>query len=404
MQFHYRIKIAMQAIFVFILGMAGLWAGIRPVLAQQPVVHAVLFYSPSCGHCHKVMTEDLPPLLEKYGSQLEIVLIDVTFEQGQTLFLAALEMAGIDQGGVPTLVVDTHVLIGSIDIPEKFPGLVDHYLLQGGLDWPPIPGLLEAMQAAQAAQTAQADPAVTPASSAAGSVEATAVPAAAASSDTVPQQPASLVDDPSLASFDADVTLLERLANDPAGNALAILVLIGMLVSAGGALAALRRPTPLQMFKQWQLAVPVLCLVGIGVAGYLAYVEATHTEAVCGPVGDCNTVQQSEYARLFGFLPVGVLGVVGYVLILLAWFIGRSSQNQTARLARLALLVMTACGLLFSIYLTFLEPFVIGASCAWCLASAVLMTALFWLSFGNGKEALDRWRIEDRPDFRPEAF
>jgi uncharacterized membrane protein len=28
-----------------------------------------------------------------------------------------------------------------------------------------------------------------------------------------------------------------------------------------------------------------------------------------------------------------------------------------------------------SVYLTFLEPFVIGATCAWCLTSAVLMTA-----------------------------
>ena len=35
---------------------------------------------------------------------------------------------------------------------------------------------------------------------------------------------------------------------------------------------------------------------------------------------------------------------------------------------------MSAFGLIFSIYLTFLEPFVIGATCAWCLTSAILMT------------------------------
>jgi uncharacterized membrane protein len=33
---------------------------------------------------------------------------------------------------------------------------------------------------------------------------------------------------------------------------------------------------------------------------------------------------------------------------------------------------------LFSIYLTFLEPFVIGATCAWCLTSALIMTLLLW--------------------------
>ena len=34
----------------------------------------------------------------------------------------------------------------------------------------------------------------------------------------------------------------------------------------------------------------------------------------------------------------------------------------------------------FSIYLTFLEPFVIGATCLWCLSSAVIMTLLYLLT------------------------
>jgi uncharacterized membrane protein len=49
---------------------------------------------------------------------------------------------------------------------------------------------------------------------------------------------------------------------------------------------------------------------------------------------------------------------------------------------------MTVVGTLFSIYLTFLEPFVIGATCAWCLTSAVLMTVLMLLSIAPAKFAL----------------
>jgi uncharacterized membrane protein len=45
----------------------------------------------------------------------------------------------------------------------------------------------------------------------------------------------------------------------------------------------------------------------------------------------------------------------------------------------LILLAMTGFGVLFSIYLTYLEPFVIGAVCAWCLSSAVIMTLLMLL-------------------------
>jgi uncharacterized membrane protein len=83
-----------------------------------------------------------------------------------------------------------------------------------------------------------------------------------------------------------------------------------------------------------------------------------------------------------------VLGLLGYGLILLAWLVRRYANRRMAAYASVLILGMCALGLLFSIYLTFLEPFVIGASCAWCLASAIIMTALFWLSLLPGKSGL----------------
>jgi uncharacterized membrane protein len=101
--------------------------------------------------------------------------------------------------------------------------------------------------------------------------------------------------------------------------------------------------------------------------------------AVCGPIGDCNTVQQSAYARLFGVVPIGVLGVFGYLALLALSLIVAVDRGRLADLAGRARFGLAAGGTLFSIYLTFLEPFVIGATCAWCLTSAVVMTALLWL-------------------------
>ena len=49
----------------------------------------------------------------------------------------------------------------------------------------------------------------------------------------------------------------------------------------------------------------------------------------------------------------------------------------------------TLLGTLFSIYLTFLEPFVIGATCAWCITSALVMTLIFWAAAGPARRA---WR------------
>jgi uncharacterized membrane protein len=90
-------------------------------------------------------------------------------------------------------------------------------------------------------------------------------------------------------------------------------------------------------------------------------------------------VQQSPYARLFGILPVGLLGLVGYVAILLSW-LGQYQAKELKGFFKIGLWLLSLFGVLFSIYLTFLEPFVIGATCAWCLSSAVIMTVIFLAS------------------------
>ncbi len=95
--------------------------------AQGPVVRAVLFYSPTCPHCHYVMTEVLPPLIEQYGDQLQIAAIDVSEPSGQALYQSTIEKFAITEErlGVPTLVVGTTVLVGSGEIPEQFPGIIN---------------------------------------------------------------------------------------------------------------------------------------------------------------------------------------------------------------------------------------------------------------------------------------
>jgi uncharacterized membrane protein len=373
---------------LFLVLLFTFWFVVTPVSATQeppkPVVHAVLFYSPSCGHCYKVITEGLPPLFEQYGEQLYIVGVDVSEPGGQELFRTVLQYFNLESGGVPFLVVGDNYLIGEVDIPEKFPGLIDQYLAQGGLDWPPIPGLAEALTMAESTQVP------TPQSTNQDStlqVTTQAVPTAESATPT-PTMPAPT---PTTAgvilTHDINLTIWERLATDPAGNGLAVVVLAGMIFTAIYGIIFLKSLSKGAKNSSCNWLIPVLCIAGLAVAGYLAYVEVNLVEAFCGPVGDCNTVQQSEYARLFGVLPIGVLGVVGYSMILLAWIIGRKADKRLAAYASLAMLGMTAFGLLFSIYLTFLEPFVIGATCAWCLTSAIIMTALFWLSLAPGKAA-----------------
>ena len=111
----------------------------------------------------------------------------------------------------------------------------------------------------------------------------------------------------------------------------------------------------------------VLCLLGLGVAGYLTYVHYEGISAVCS-TGGCERVQSSSYSELAG-IPVALLGLLGYLGIALSLLLrGDLGRAATAGLA--------ICGFGFSAYLTYLELFVIDAICQWCVASALLMTGL----------------------------
>ena len=315
--------------------------------------------------------------MEQYGSQFEIIGVDVTQPQGQVFFEAAYKMFDLESAGVPFLVIGDEYLIGSLDIPQKLPGLIEFHLTHGGIDWPDIPGLRDAIQASQTAQAPT--PTTAPPTSAPASIP-TQTPA------PVLLEPNPPPGDSFTLPSDTKLTVSQRVMLDPVGNGIAVVVLFVMIAVLAGAIFTYRIIPSSQGMAKY--IIPVLCILGLGIAVYLAYVENTHTEAVCGPVGDCNTVQQSEYARLFEILPIGVLGVAGYLVILLAWGAARSQRGGTARLARAAMFALATFGLIFSSYLTFLEPFVIGATCAWCIASAVIMTALFLTTLNDGKLAI----------------
>ncbi len=116
------------------------------------------------------------------------------------------------------------------------------------------------------------------------------------------------------------------------------------------------------------IAILVLSVVGIGIAGYLTYVHYEGLKVLCLSGGSCETVQASRYAKLDG-VPVAVLGLAGYIGIL-------GSLAVRGELGRVAGFAIALIGFGFSLYLTYRELFTIKAVCQWCVSSAVLMTLL----------------------------
>ncbi|MFH1329680.1 MAG: vitamin K epoxide reductase family protein [Actinomycetota bacterium] len=377
--------------------------------AQVPVVRAVLFFSPACGHCEYVINELLFPVwFPEYGGEaevrwdesqggeaafylgtngtLEILLVDVSMEAGARLFGSSTEALGIpeERRGVPRLVVGDRYLIGSEEIPNEFPGIIEAGLVSGGVGWPAIPGLEGALATIPAAlpdetttTTVPGTSATTPGSTTSGPSSVTTTPPSTTTTSAGGVLPG------------GDESPWDRFRRDQTANSIALAVLVLMMLSLAAVVPLARRGR-----KEGGpgLAVPFLALAGLGVAVYLAFVETSGAAAVCGPVGDCNAVQQSEWAKVFGVIPVGLIGVAGYAVMLASWALTRFGPSRLADRARVALLAGTVTGVGFSVYLTFLEPFVIGATCMWCLGSAAIVTLLMWLAARPGMAAWQRLR------------
>lgn len=123
------------------------------------------------------------------------------------------------------------------------------------------------------------------------------------------------------------------------------------------------------------MVTATLALVGLLVALYLWLwkIGALGTLA-CG-TGGCETVQLSPYGNLFG-LPVAFYGVVGYAALLAVSLWGLGARWIDRPEPTVALVALSGGGVGFTAYLTYLEAFVIGAWCRWCLVSAAIITAI----------------------------
>jgi uncharacterized membrane protein len=364
--------------------------------SDGPYAQAVFYFSPTCGHCEYVITNTLPSLFADNGGDyavtydetvlpdqpafylmsngtLQLLMVDTSTEVGSEMFQQDSERLGIDRAGVPRIDFnEVDYLVGSGDIPDLFPDVVADTLAASGMAWPPIEGLGAAV-APFIEEGSVLDP------------DAATSEAAGSTAEEVDEALAVLP------LGGGDEGWMDRFGHDVVGNSVSVVVLAMLLLTVIAApILAIRGSLP--AFPGW--IVIVLAVVGAGVAAYLANVETTGTAAVCGPVGDCNAVQESEYAQLFG-VPIGVLGLVGYAAIGGLWIVSRVAHGASRDASTVLIGVGAWLGTLFSIYLTFLEPFVIGATCMWCISSALVMMALLWVS---ARPAVDAWhRLRGQP-------
>jgi thiol-disulfide isomerase/thioredoxin len=243
----------------------GCFFAVKSAMAKDGIVYAVLFYSPTCSHCAKLDREFLPTIQEKYGNKLVIVRLNVISAAGNKIYEKALERFKVSENriGVPTLIIGETFLVGTVEIPEKLPGLINAALSKGGLDLPDLPGLYKQFLVQ-------------------GNIK---------------------LEKLSIWQF-----MAYKFKQDPLANGIAVSVLVIMIFSLIAALiitlSSVNVPKALAILPGW--IIPPLALIGLAIAVYISYIEVSETRAVCGPVGNCNAVQNSPYAKLFGILPIAL--------------------------------------------------------------------------------------------------
>ena len=134
----------------------------------------------------------------------------------------------------------------------------------------------------------------------------------------------------------------------------------------------------------------LLIVAGIGLldALYLTYQHYSGAGLICNISHGCEQVLNSKYAVVAG-VPVALLGIIFYltVLLMVVYFLSNPARPKL-------LFVVGLVGFISTVYLFYLQAFVIRAWCQYCLLSTLTSTVIFIISTlvmlkKNNKEGSD---------------
>jgi uncharacterized membrane protein len=121
---------------------------------------------------------------------------------------------------------------------------------------------------------------------------------------------------------------------------------------------------------RWLAAI--VALIGLGDAIYLTVHHYTAVPVPCSIVEGCEQVLTSPYAT-YHDIPLAVFGAAAYLLA----FVLAVLSALGKRLAWPVFGIQVTFMFIFTLWLLYLQAYVIGAFCQFCLLSALVTTSLF---------------------------
>ncbi len=136
--------------------------------------------------------------------------------------------------------------------------------------------------------------------------------------------------------------------------------------------------TPSARSRWLYIIVAALSLIGLADSIYLTVKHLTGQTVQCTVSTGCDEVLASSYATLFGY-PLAAFGAAAYF----AAFSLATLALFGYRYARTCLLVLVGVMTLMSLRLLYLQAFVLGKYCEFCLLSAGITLTLAGLMFAS---------------------
>lgn len=125
--------------------------------------------------------------------------------------------------------------------------------------------------------------------------------------------------------------------------------------------------------------IALLGLTGFLISAYIYNKKKAKKKLICPRRSNCETVIHSDYSKVLG-IPVEVMGMIYYAFIGSIYSFGFNFNFWSPTIASIVFGI-TACSVLFSVYLVSIQTFVLKHWCMWCLCSALTSILIFVSSY-----------------------
>jgi uncharacterized membrane protein len=128
----------------------------------------------------------------------------------------------------------------------------------------------------------------------------------------------------------------------------------------------------------YRMSAALLSLAGLFISAYLYLYKLGRIGSLACGTGGCETVQLSSWSRFAG-IEVSFIGLLGYAALLVLSLMSLQLPERAWPVRMMLWAALVGVG--FTLYLTYLEVFVIHAICRWCIASGVIIVSIFAVSY-----------------------